>query len=453
MVNRRSRERVNAPDTGGGKAQRAPDELLTLEIAASDDEGWGSAVVDGRLVKVKGVHVGERAQVRVLRHEGRTSIAALAHLEVALPGRAMPFCPHFGACGGCTMQHFAQTQQVAIKQQRLRDLFAAQEVAVGRVAAPILGPDRGYRRKARLSARYTQKGQRLFLGFREAAGHVVADLETCPMLVPPFAAGIASLRRTIEATTLHATVPQVEIAAGDHGAALVVRHLLPPTGSDLRALRRWCDQQDVVLWLQPGGAETAHTVTLDAPQRLHYADLDDDLHMTFHPLDFIQVNAAVNRRMIELCIDALEPGTGRVLDLFCGIGNFTLPIARHASAVVGVEGSPALVQRANDNARDNGIRSARFICHDLHTHARRILTLGKFDAVVLDPPRAGAAAVAALLPELAPALIIYFSCNPVTLASDARVLGAAGYRVRETRILDMFPNTAHVECCAVFARD
>ena len=149
----------------------------------------------------------------------------------------------------------------------------------------------------------------------------------------------------------------------------------------------------------------------------------------------------------------LEPGTGRVLDLFCGIGNFTLPIARHARAVVGVEGSPALVQRANDNARDHGIRSARFICHDLHTHARRILALGKFDAIVLDPPRAGAAAVAALLPELAPALIIYFSCNPVTLASDARVLGAAGYRVRETRILDMFPNTAHVECCAVFARD
>ena len=424
---------------------------LTLRIEATDDDGWGSAIVADRRVRVKGVHVGERAQVRIIRNEGRTSIAELVHLDESLPGRTLPPCPHFGACGGCTLQHFAQAQQVQIKQQRLLDLFAAQGVAVGQVAAPVLGPDRGYRRKARLSARYTQKRERLFLGFREAAGHVVADLDVCPMLVAPFAGEIASLRGVLESTTLRASVPQVEIAVGDASAAMVVRHLLPPAAADLRALRRWCDLHDVVLWLQPGGPETAHTVAGDAPQQLCYSDLGDDLCMAFAPLDFIQVNAAINRRMIELCLDALAPGTQRVLDLFCGIGNFTLPIARQVLAVVGIEGSRVLVQRAAENARRNGIRNTRFVTCDLQTaQARRVAALGSFDAVVLDPPRSGAGAVIDVVPQLAPGTVIYFSCNPVTLASDARVLAAAGYRVRETRILDMFPNTSHVECCTVF---
>ena len=425
--------------------------MIALRIDVVEDDGWGSSVVAGRRIRVKGVHVGESARVKVIRREGRTSIAELVHLDDALPGRTQPLCAHFGACGGCTLQHFSQAQQVAEKQQHMLELFNAQGIAIGKIAAPELGPVQGYRRKARLSARYTQKRQRLFLGFREAAGHVVADINSCPMLTAPFANEISSLRAVIEATTLHAAVPQVEIAVGDGTAAMVVRHLLPPTSADLRALRRWCDTHNVVLWLQPGGSETACTSDPESPKQLTYADLGDDLRMAFHPLDFIQVNAVMNRRLIELCLAAIVPDAQRVLDLFCGIGNFTLPLAREVAQVIGVEGNRDLVQRAQQNAQSNGIRNARFIVHDLHAaDARRVAALGTFDAVVLDPPRSGAGAVLNVIPQLAPRTVVYISCNPVTLASDARLLVNAGYRVREARVLDMFPNTAHVECCAVF---
>ena len=423
-------------------AQAAPPQAASPQAATT------------QAVRVKGVLAGERVEVRSVRREGRTLIAELVSVLQPDQARVVPRCPHFSVCGGCSWQHLDALQRVAHNAEGIAQQLARAGIAAPPAAAPVLSPAYHYRRRARLSARFTQRGNRLHLGFHEAASRQVADIETCAILAEPLASALPSLQVALGALSIRHAIPQVECAAGDDSAAVVVMHLQSPTQGDLRVLRQWEARSGIHVWLQPGGPESARRLQEDSPEWLHYRVADDAPRMAFHPLDFVQVNAEVNSAMVGLAVAALsKQGAKRVLDLFCGIGNFTLPIAAQVEHVVGVESAPELVRRAQMNARQNNLAGVRFVSLDLHTHASsRLAALGGFDTVLLDPPRAGVGAALTVLPTLGANTLLYVSCNPLTFVSDLQVLAASGYQLHEWRVLDMFPHTQHVECMGTLVR-
>ena len=461
-----------------------PMDALELEVTDADDLGWGGGLLDGQQVRVKGALASEVHRVRLQRREGRAVLAKSLEVLRASPDRVPGGCPHFDVCGGCAWQHVAPAVRLQRQQDDIAGRLAAAGVDAPRPLPPVLGPLLHYRRRARLSARYTQRGGRMFLGFMEAASRHVAEIETCAILVEPLASTLPSLRRSLESLTVRHAIPQVELAAGDDGAIVVLRHLERFTQADLRMLRNWEAETGVHVWSQSGGPATAEPLQPDAPRFLHYQVAEGAPRMAFHPLDFVQINAAINTELVALAREALrECGAERVLDLFCGIGNFTLPIARDVREVVGVESVQELVQRARANAQtdlacgvhvessldDDSVAAAgegighpaaggrrgaghppRFVISDLHGAAsERLLELGTFDAIVLDQPRTGLGASLAVVPKLGARRLIYVSCNPVSFATDVQALAAAGYRLQSWRVLDMFPHTRHVECMGV----
>ncbi len=462
--------------------RQAPfDTSFALDVVEVDALGWGVGVVDAapdshnrsaahgqkarvqtengqaglaQTVRVKGVLAGERVEVRVVRREGRTLIAELVAVLQPDRARVVPRCPHFSVCGGCSWQHLDALQRVARNAESIAQQLTQAGINAPAAAAPVLSPTYHYRRRARLSARYTQRGNRLHFGFREAASRHVADIETCAVIAEPFASALPSLQVALGELSIRHAIPEIECAAGDDSAAVVVRHLQSLTQGDQRVLRQWEARSGIHVWLQAGGPETTVRLQPESPEWLHYRVADDAPHMAFHPLDFVQVNAHVNRAMVGLALAALrKQGAQRVLDLFCGIGNFTLPIAAAIDRVVGVESAPELVRRAQMNARQNNLARVQFVSLDLHTHAsRRLADLGGFDTVLLDPPRAGAGAALAVLPKLGANHLLYVSCNPVTFVSDVQALAANGYQLQEWRVLDMFPHTQHVECMGTLER-
>ena len=433
------------------KASRNRAAAPGLKPRAQNEHGHA---VSAQAVRVKGVLAGERVEVRAVRREGRTLIAELVSVLHPDRARAVPGCPHFTVCGGCAWQHLDTLQRVARNADSIAQQLARAGVAAPAAAAPVLSRSYHYRRRARLSARYTQRGNRLSLGFREAASKHVADIETCAVLAEPLASALPSLQVALSELSIRHAIPQIECAAGDDGAAVVVRHLESLTQGDQRVLRQWAARSGIHVWLQAGGTQTAQRLQPESPEWLHYRVADDAPLMAFHPLDFVQINAEVNRAMVGLALQALrEQGAQRVLDLFCGIGNFTLPIAAAIKHVVGVESAPELVRRAQMNARQNNLARVQFVSLDLYTHAsRRLADLGGFDTVLLDPPRTGVGAARAMLPKLGASHLLYVSCNPVTFVSDVQALAASGYQLQEWRVLDMFPHTQHVECMGTLVR-
>ena len=431
-----------------------PLDALRLEVTTADDLGWGMGEIGGQQVRVKGAMAGELHEVRMQRREGRAVLARSLAVLRASPDRVPAGCPHVDVCGGCAWQHIAPAARLEAQQADIATRLAAAGVPAPAPLAPVLGPAFHYRRRARLSARYTLRSERMFLGFMEAASRHVAEIDTCAILVEPLSAALPSLRATLESLTVRHAIPQVELAAGDDGAIVVLRHLERFTQGDLRALRAWEATTGVHVWSQPGGPDTAAPLQPDSPPFLHYQVADDAPRMAFHPLDFVQVNAVVNRQLVALARAALrECGATRVLDLFCGIGNFTLPIAADVREVVGVESVQELVQRARANARVNGCTGARFVTADLHGAAsERLRELGSFDAIVLDPPRTGLGASLSVVPALGARRLVYVSCNPATFATDVQALSAQGYALRSWRVLDMFPHTRHVECMGILDR-
>ena len=446
--------------------QAPSDSAFVLDIVEVDALGWGSGTVDApadrhnraatgaQTVRVKGVLAGERVEVHVVRRAGRTLIAELDCVLQPDPARTLPSCPHFNVCGGCAWQHLDSQQRIARNAQSIAQQLAQAGITAPSPSAAVLSPTYHYRRRARLSARYTQRGNRLLLGFREAASRLVADIETCAILAEPLASSLPSLQVALGALSVRHAIPQIECAAGDDSAAVVVRHLQSLTQSDQRILRRWQADSGIHVWLQAGDTATATRLHPESPEWLHYQVADDAPRMAFHPLDFVQINSEVNRAMVGLVLAALrKQGAQRVLDLFCGIGNFTLPIAAELERVVGVESASDLVRRAQMNARDNNLARVQFVSLDLYSQAsRRLADLGGFDTVLLDPPRAGLGATLAMLPKLAAAQLIYVSCNPGTFVSDLQALAASGYQLQEWRVLDMFPHTQHVECMGTLVR-
>ncbi len=443
--------------TGGGRPRRPP-ELLELDIAELGQDGRGvGRRADGKSVLVTGALPGERVRARVERRHRTYDEAVVEEVLRAAPERVAPRCPWFGTCGGCSLQHLAPEAQVRVKQGWLLDCLARiAHAEPARLLDPVTGPAWGYRRRARLAVRDVPRKGRVLVGFRERGGRHVTDMRACEVLDPRFASLPASLSELIGALSVRQRLPQVELAAGDDEAALVFRHLEPLQEADRERLRAFGEAHGLQIHLQPGGPDTVSPLWPVDPPPLRYALPELEVTLAFGPLDFTQVNAAVNRAMVARALALLDPQPGeRVLDLFCGIGNFSLPLARRGARVEGVEGEAALVERARANARANGLEAqARFHVADLATPPVNAPWLeGGVDKALLDPPRSGAEAMVHRLGELGVARIVYVSCHPATLARDVGVLvGRYGYRLEAAGVMDMFPHTAHVESIALLER-
>lgn len=431
---------------------------MRLMIESLDQEGRGVAHHDGKAVFVDGALTGELIEAVCYRSKPSYELAQVRRILKASPYRVEPRCRAFGICGGCTHQHLHAAAQVAAKQRVLEDCLAH----IGKVKpevmlSPIHGPSWGYRRKARLSVRNVPRKGGVLVGFHERRSSYVADMLGCEVLPPQVGRLLPELRVLVEALSVRNRLPQIEVAVGDAVTVLVLRILEPLTAQDEATVREFADRHGVQIWLQPKGPESAQPFhPIDAPA-LDYRLPEFDLTLPFRPTDFTQVNQDVNRMLVRRAMALLNPQPGeRIADFFCGLGNFTLPIARRGAHVLGIEGSFTLVQRGMENAGRNGLAErCRFQYMDLFQIAPGILAaLGHFDKWLVDPPRDGAIELVKALPESGgPRRIVYVSCNPATLARDAAVLvHTKGFRLAAAGVANMFPHTAHVESIALFER-
>jgi 23S rRNA (uracil1939-C5)-methyltransferase len=425
---------------------------MRLEIDALDAAGHGVARnPEGKVVFVEGALGGERVEAEVLRSKPRFDLARANGIVRPAAGRRPPLCPHFGVCGGCATQHADARTQMAAKQRWLEECLARiGKVTPGLLLPIVYGEEWGYRRRARLSVRHVPKKGGVLVGFRERRSTYVADMRVCPVLPPGVAAQIPALRQLVESLSVRSRLPQIEVAAGDAATALVFRHLQPPEPDDLGRLADFGRASGMQVWLQPGGPESAHPLAEDAPP-LAYALPEFAVRIAFGPTDFTQVNHGVNRVLVARAVRLLEPRPGEaVADLFCGVGNFSLPLARGGARVTGFEASAALIERARANAAANGV-AARF--EELDLAGAGFVRRGPFEKLLLDPPREGAMEVVKALPADWPRRIVYVSCDPATLARDAGVLAhTKGFRLEAAGVVNMFPHTAHVESIALFVR-
>ncbi|HEX2566674.1 MAG TPA: 23S rRNA (uracil(1939)-C(5))-methyltransferase RlmD [Burkholderiales bacterium] len=435
--------------------ERVPPALegLTLHVESMDGEGRGVAHhADGKVVFIDGALPGEEAVVSVYDKKPSYDKAYVRSIARPSSGRREPPCPHFGVCGGCGTQHADRWTQMAAKQRSLEENLARIGKVQPETMLPIVyGREWGYRHRARLSARRVPKKGGVMVGFRERRSTYVAEMAECRVLPPHASALILPLRELIERLSVRERMPQVELAVGDDATVLVFRHLLPLSQEDRAILRSFAQTHRVHVWLQPGGPESAHPFH---PERsdVHYDLPEFGLRIGFRPTEFTQVNFSMNRLLVSRAVRLLDPRPGeRVADLFCGLGNFSLPLAVRGAQVIGFEGSPALVERARANAAANGV-VAQFEVMNLFQP--NLAPYGPFAKLLIDPPREGAVEIAKSLPEAWPRRIVYVSCDTATLARDAGILvHTKGFRLAAAGVLNMFPHTAHVESIALFDRD
>lgn len=426
-------------------------------IESLDHEGRGVARHDGKTIFIEGALPKERVDYSSYRRKPAYEMATASRILTASALRVEPQCRHFGICGGCSMQHLEASGQAAVKQRVLEDAFwHIARLRPAQIYPAILGPGWRYRTRARLSVRLVPKKGGVLVGFHEKRSSYVADMDSCEVLPTPVSALLAPLRSLVGALSIPDRLPQIEVAVGDEVIVLVLRILLALTRDDEVILRAFAESHGVQIWLQPSGPETAYPFyPLNAPQ-LDYALPDYGLRMRFRPNEFTQVNTGINRMLLRRAMDLLQPQAGeRIGDLFCGLGNFTLPIARLGASSFGVEGSQALVRRAEENAAMNGLSGlVAFAVANLFESTPEMLSAwGRLDKWLIDPPREGAIELVKAVGADGPLRIVYVSCNPATLARDAAVLvHDKGYRLSGAGIANMFPQTSHVESIALFER-
>lgn len=425
----------------------------TADIESLDQEGRGVTHVGGKAVFVDGALPGESVRFRRTRRRRRHDEAVVVEVLRASPERVTPRCRHFGTCGGCALQHLAHGAQLEAKGRIVAEaLERIGGVTPTRWLAPLAGPEWAYRRRARLGCKFVDRKDKVLVGFRERGSPLLADLAGCEVLADPVGSLITPLAELVGRLGIRRRVAQVEVAVADGATALVLRVLEDPSGEDLALLREFETRHGVALYLQPGGLDTVRPLSAPAAP-LRYALDGLPAGIEFAPTDFIQVNGVLNRLMVERAIGLLEPRPAdRVLDLFCGLGNFSLPLARRCGHVNGVEGDAALVARARDNAVRNGVPNAAFHAADLAAAAPAGGWAGeRHDLVLLDPPRAGAREVLPIAAASRPRRIVYVSCHPGSFARDAGILRwELGYELAAAGIMDMFPHTTHVESIALF---
>jgi len=444
----------------------AQDEWLTVDSLDLDAQGVARRC-DGKVVFIEGALPGEVVTCSTGRSKNHWEQGVMTALRRESSQRVRPACPHFGlhagACGGCKMQHLHPMAQVAIKQRVLEDnLWHLAKVKPGQLLRPIEGPAWGYRHRARLSVRHVAKKGTVLVGFHERKSRYVADMQVCPVLPDKVSRMLMPLRTLIGAMDQRDRLPQIELAVGDEVTALVLRHLEPLSEADLCRLREFAAAQGIQWWLQPKGPDSVRRLQEGGPE-LAYALPEFGIRLPFRPTDFTQVNAAINAVLVGHALRLLDVQPDeRVIDWFCGLGNFSLPLATRATQVLGIEGSETLVHRARENAALNGLAGrTRFEARDLFSiDAPALVAQGQADKWLVDPPREGAFALTKALAELqaapqagwtSPRRIVYVSCNPATLARDAGLLvHQAGYCCTHAGVVNMFPHTAHVESVAVF---
>ncbi len=425
-------------------------------VESLDQEGRGVAHADGKVIFIEGALAGETVSYSTYRKKPSFELAQVTQILKSSPMRVQPRCKHFGVCGGCSMQHLDASAQVSVKQRILEDsLWHIGKVMAETILAPIYGQIWGYRERARLSVKHVIKKGRTLVGFHEKRSSYVADMQCCEILAPKIARLLPLMAELIDGLSIRERLPQIEVAVGEHVDVLVLRVMDPPSVEDQALLRAFADKHEIQFWLQSKGPETiVPFYPLDAPA-LSYSLPEFGITMPFAPGEFTQVNSALNRVMISRAMRLLAPQAGeRIADFFCGLGNFTLPIARQGAEVMGIEGGAALVNRAIQSASYNGL-SANTVFKAMNLFAMdeaSLAQLGRFDKWLVDPPRDGAIElVRAISPGIAPERIVYVSCNPATLARDAQILVEVhGYNLKAAGVMNMFPHTSHVESIAVF---
>lgn len=432
---------------------RQQDPVL-VDIVDLHDDGYGRAS-ENKLF-VFGALPGERVLAQPFTRRHKKIFARTLSVELASMDRVTPVCHAADICGGCSLQHLHPDRQIEAKQKGLLALLG--DLQPAQILPPLTGPRTNYRHKARLGVKYVNKKDKVLVGFREKMSPYVAEIDRCEILAPPVGELLPALSELVGSLTTRASVPQIEVAVGEDRAAFIFRHLQPFSEEDLVLLRQFADKHKVDIYLQPKGPDSVWRLTpCEGDDRLHYGLPAYDLEFAFHPQDFTQINMAINRLLVAQALQLLDLcDQDIVLDLFCGIGNFTLAMGRSAASVTGVESVVSAVDRARENARRNDIANCNFVVGDLFTEHWDLPGGDSGDSslankVLLDPPRSGALEVCKRLASHKVERVVYVSCNPVTLARDARVLVESGYRMDKAGVVDMFPHTTHVESIACFS--
>ncbi|MBY5963201.1 23S rRNA (uracil(1939)-C(5))-methyltransferase RlmD [Marinobacter nauticus] len=438
-----------------------PKEPVRCEIETLSHDGRGIARADGKTQFVDGALPGETVMAKMVSTRSRFDELRTTEVLDAAPDRQQPPCEFADLCGGCSLQHMSADAQIRFKENTLREHFAHfGGIEPEQWVAPMRSPDSlGYRRKARLGVRYVKARESVLVGFREKRNSFLTDIDRCVVLDPRIGERIEPLRELLHGMAAFDRIAQVEVACGDDTAAMVFRNMDDLVPDDREKLIAFGQAHDLHIYLQPKGPDTVHRIWPESggrdDERLTYRMDEFDLIMAFHPMDFTQVNAGINRNMVHRAVEWLDVQPGeRVLDLFCGLGNFTLPLARKGGQVVGVEGDDAMVVRGRENARLNDLSNVEFHGADLHgDFTGQSWAKEGFDKILIDPPRSGAEEICKYLTAFGANRIVYVSCNPATLARDAGVMVRNGYRLVQAGVMDMFPHTTHVESIALFERN
>ena len=437
------------------RGPKLPTEPARVVIDDLSHDGRGVAHIDGKTVFVEGALKGEDVSFMYVEKRRSFDVGVVQEVHKSAPERVEPKCAVFGVCGGCALQHMEEGAQILAKQEILLENFERiGKVSPAEVLPPLTGPHWGYRRKARLGVRYVEKKERVLIGFREKRKPYIADMHRCEVLYPTVGEHLDELSELIGSLQARDRIAQIEVAVDDTQTAMVFRNLDPLCEADREKLADYARENDLRFFLQPGGADSVEPLWPEQTQ-LSYALPEFQVRFNFTPNGFTQVNTDINRKMVPYAVELLEVKEDeRVLDLFCGIGNFTLPLARRAREVVGVEGLDILVQRANENAALNGIGNVEFHVADLAKEVELLPWWSQgFDKVLLDPARDGAMEAIPHIAKLGVKRIVYVSCNPATLARDAGMLvNEYGYTLDKAGVMDMFPHTAHVESIALFTK-
>lgn len=427
-------------------------EPFEVEIESLSHEGRGIAHVAGKTIFVFGALVGEKVMIQITKSNKKFDEARVTEVLHASEQRIPAQCEYFGLCGGCSMQHLSNVDQLDIKQNAVLELFKHAGLEGFQLIPPLLGDSWAYRQKARLGVKFVIKKDKVLVGFREKNTPFLTDMDHCHVLHEKVGNHILALKQTIELLDAKQTIAQIEVAADDDQVALVFRHLEPLSEHDLAILTQFAKDTGFLVQLQPGGPD--NLIDLYPEKQKLLLKPDEGIEIEFKPTDFTQVNSEMNRKMIQQALFYLQPEADeKILDLFCGLGNFSLPIAKRSQFVTGVEGSEVMAQRARDNASQLGLNNSEFYAADL---SKPINTLPwakqTYDKILLDPPRTGAMELVEQIDQFGAKRVVYISCQPTTLVRDAAILVAKGYQLTHVGVMDMFPQTAHVESMAVFER-
>jgi len=432
-----------------------PREPFEARIEGFTHDGRGVTRVGGKVWFVEGALPDERVVVRPVRGTRSYSLGVAESILEPSVSRVTPRCAAFGVCGGCALQHLEYPKQLSFKKTNVVENLEVAGVTVPEEILELQARPWAYRRRARLGARMVPKKGGVLVGFRERRKSFITPLASCPVIHPSVDQVLGKIAGLISQLTIPDRIPQIEVAAGENGTALVFRHLSPLTEGDRRMLRGFGAEEQLLIYTQEKGPETAVPLDPGTTPELFYTLKAFDLDIWFSVTHFIQVNGAVNELIVELAVDWLAPSEdSQVLDLFCGLGNFSLALARRAGRVLGIEGDSSLVKKAGENAAANGVANAEFQARDLFSDAVADWNPGAFSHVLVDPPRSGAIeALKTICTKVAPDALVYVSCNPATLARDAAYLtGPGGYQLTNLAVADMFPHTTHVESAALFVR-